>query len=171
MLPPLECEERDKNIMTKQKEMQLLIRHFKDVTGKTEITMREVAQFAVSKGWPLPVPLDPLDRLAKQFSEVAREETKYDKKTGKPYRVYHAVSTVKNGEQTTFWVDLDEAERHHVVKSAHQLREQMVGAAYQLSLDLDHWNSVNPDEEPVTVPLDLTDDVAWRKNTPQGKVA
>lgn len=151
--------------------MQLVIRYFKQVTGKTEVTMREVAQFAIKRGWPLPLPLDPLDRLAKQFSEAAREEVRQDKETGKPYRVNHAVSTVKNGEQTTFWVDLDEAKRHHVVKSAHQLREQMVGAAYQLSLDLDHWNSVNLDQEPVTVPLDLTDDVEWRKNAPESKVA
>ena len=45
-------------------------------------------------------------------------------------------------------------------------REQMVGDGYQLTLDADHWNGRNPKEDPITIPLDFTEDVQWRKNTP-----
>jgi hypothetical protein len=66
----------------------------------------------------------------------------------------------------TLWIDIDDAPRLSMLKCAVQRREQMVGDALQLSLDLDHWNSANPDEEPIQVPLDFTDDVEWRKNAP-----
>jgi hypothetical protein len=38
--------------------------------------MKELAKFAVREGWKLPTPADPLDILAKQFSDAAREEIK-----------------------------------------------------------------------------------------------
>ena len=42
----------------------------------------------------------------------------------------------------------------------------MVDDGFQLTLDLDHWNRVHPDEEPIDLPMDLTLDIEWRKNTP-----
>lgn len=51
-------------------------------------------------------------------------------------------------------------------KSLKVRREQMVGDALQLTLDANHWNSVNPDQEPLQVELDFADDVAWRLNAP-----
>lgn len=154
---------------TKLHERQRLIRHYKEVTGKTEVDMKEVAKFAVSKGWPLPPPTDPLDRLAKEFSDAARVEIKYDKKTGQPYRVNHAIP-VKNGEkQYHLWIDIDEAPRKPMYKSLILRREQMVGDGLQLTLDADHWNSINHDEEPINIPMDFTDDITWRKNAPDEK--
>jgi hypothetical protein len=151
---------------TKHQEMQRLIRHYKDVTKKTEVNMHEVAQFAAGKGWPLPRPIAALDRLAKEFSEAAREEIRHDKKTGKPYRANHAVTTAYGAKQLTLWVDIDEAPRKPMLKSLVQRREQMVGDGLQLTLDAMHWNSIHPNEEPLKLPLDLTDDVDWRLNAP-----
>ena len=45
-------------------------------------------------------------------------------------------------------------------------REQMVGDALQLNLDAEHWSNEHPNEEPIQLPLDFSDDVEWRKNTP-----
>jgi hypothetical protein len=45
-------------------------------------------------------------------------------------------------------------------------REQSVSDMVQLKLDVDHWNRVNPDKEPIIVQTDLTDDVEWRINAP-----
>ncbi len=60
--------------MSKKREQQKLIRAYKDETGKREIDMKEVAKWAVGKGWPLPIPRNPLDVLAQSFAEAAREE-------------------------------------------------------------------------------------------------
>lgn len=154
------------SMATKHQEMQRLIRHFKDVTGKTEINMHEVAQFAVDKGWPLPRPIAAIDRLAKEFSIAAREEVRYDKKSGKPYRANHAFTTTQGAVQLTLWVDIDEAPRKPMLKSLINRREQTVGDMLQLTFDADHWNSIHPDEEPIVIPTDLTDDVEWRRNAP-----
>jgi len=71
---------------TKKQEMQALIRMYREKTGKQSVDMHDVANFAVSKGWPLPKPKNPLDRLAEQFSLAAREEIRKDPETGRPYR-------------------------------------------------------------------------------------
>ena len=52
-------------------------------------------------------------------------------------------------------------------KSLVNRREQMVGDGLQLTLDADHWNLINPHEEPLHLPMDFTEDVEWRKNAPQ----
>ncbi|MGB4598628.1 MAG: hypothetical protein WBI04_01470 [Trichlorobacter sp.] len=151
---------------TKAKEMQKLIRYYKDETGKAEVDMKEVAKFAVSKGWRLPTPKDPIDRLASEFTKAARDEIRYDAVTGKPYRANHAYPVKYGEEQYHLWFDIDEATRLQMHKSLIMRREQMVGDGLQLTLDANHWNSVNPGEEPIEIPLDFTDDVNWRLNAP-----
>jgi hypothetical protein len=152
--------------VSKNQEMQKLIRYYKRETGVTEVDMREIATFAVKKGWPLPVPVDPIERLAKDFASAAREETREDKETGNPYRVNHAYTVERDGENYHLWVDIDEAPREPMQKSLVMRREQMVGDAVQLTFDMEHWNRVNPAEEPIVLPMDFTPDVEWRRNAP-----
>lgn len=145
--------------------MQRLIRKYKDETGETEVDMHKVAAYAAKLGWTLPKPTNPLDELAKKLARAARAEVRVDKVTGRPYRANHAVPATGSG-QFTLWVDIDEAPRHRIYKSLMNRREQMVGDGFQLTLDMDHWNRVNPTEEPIAIPMDFTDDIEWRKNTP-----
>ncbi len=118
----------------KRQEMERLIRLYRDETGKDEWDMKEVAKFAVKKGWPLPKPEDPIERLAKKFSQVAREQIKKDDSTGRPYRVYHSF-TQKQGDTTLhLWFDIDgDASRKKMVKSLINRREQMVADGLQLT--------------------------------------
>ena len=158
---------------TRNQEMQKIIRLYRHETGETEVDMHKVASFAADRlGWPLPRPVDPLAQLAALFSQAAREETKYDKKTGRPYRVNHAVAVSQGrARQLYLWVDIDEASRAPMVKSLMGRRQQMVGDALQLALDADHWNSLHPTQEPIPLPLDFTDDVEWAKNAPMEKAS
>lgn len=152
--------------MSKKREMQRLIRAYKDESGEREIDMKKVAKWAAGKGWPLPVPTNPLDMLAKQFADAAREEIRRDEQTGRPYRANHSFVTVQGGEQLHLWIDIDEAERGPFMKSLMTRREQMVGDGLQLTLDKMHWNSINPTKEPIEIPLDFTFDVELRLNAP-----
>jgi hypothetical protein len=163
----LDKHERKKSMATKHKEMQFIIREWKNSTGNTEIDMHKVAEYAVAKGWPIPPPLTGIERLAKEFSQAAREETRQDGKTGQPYRVYHSVKLDGHG-QRGFWVDIDEAPRKHMVKSAFDRREQVIGDMVQLTLDLDHWNRKNPNEIPITAEVDLRPDVNERLASASG---
>lgn len=154
-------------LMSKRQDRQRLIRHYKETTGETEIDMKKVAEFAKSLGWKMPTPPSEIDLLAKQFADDAQAERKYDKATGRPYRVYHAIPA--SGQLNLFvYVDIDEASRNQMLKSSVIRREQMVSDGYNLTLDLDHWNSVNPGLEPIALPMDLTLDIDIRKATDEG---
>lgn len=158
--------------MSKHSDKQRAIHYYRQKTGRSEVDMHEVARFAVEKlGMKLPAPVSPMDSLARQMARAARDETRYDAKTGQPYRVNHAFN-VKHGEkQLTLWVDIDTATRKQMHMSLQKRREQMVGDAVQLTFDADHWNSINPTQEPIELPLDLAPDVEWAKNTPNEDAA
>lgn len=146
----------------KSTEMQALIRMYSEQTGNQVIDMREVAKFAVGKGWPMPAPKSAIDRLAEQFSAAAREEMRKDEVTGRPYRANLAVTT----KQGTLWTDMDSAPRGFAQKAFVQRREQMVGDAVQLTFDVMHWNRINEQDTPIEMPMDFQPDVDWRLNAP-----
>src|SRR5437870_542049 len=108
---------------------QRFIRYYKKQTGEKEVNMHKVAAFAKKMGWKLPTPLDPLDMLAKLFSEAYGEETRQDKETKQVYKANLAITERhRDGKQTTFWLDVDDdSPRHRIAKGLHLYREQMVG--------------------------------------------
>jgi len=150
--------------MSKALEMQKIIRMYREETGRAELDMHDIAAFAMRKGWPMPIPKSPLDMLAAQFRDAARQEVRKDRKSGRPYRAYHAVPT-KAGQASFFWIDIDDPETTfaNMRKSAVMRREQMVDDGVQLSLDLDHWNSARGEEERIELPMDISPDIEWRK--------
>jgi hypothetical protein len=148
--------------MSKRQERQRFIRYYMEITGEHEIDMHKVAEFAKQKGWNMPMPPSDVDMLAKLFTEDAQAERKHDEKTGRPYRVYHAIPAT--GQLNLFvYVDIDEAKRNQMHKSAVNRREQMVSDGYNLTVDLDHWNRINADKESIQLPMDLTMDIEIRK--------
>ena len=151
---------------TKNQRLQNIIRLYRQRTGNESVDMHEVAKFAADMGYQLPKPKTAIERLAEQLSAAAREEVRKDKVTGRPYRANLAVVQWVNGSQLTLWHDIDVAPRPVAQKAFVQRREQMVGDAVQLTLDVDHWNRVHDEEAPIVMPLDFTDDVAWRLNAP-----
>lgn len=150
--------------MSKRQERQRFIRFYKEQTGETEVDMKKVALFAKERGWRMPVPPSEIDLLAKQFADDAQAERKNDSKTGRSYRVYHAIPA--SGQLNLFvYVDIDEATRNQMLKASVIRREQMISDGYNIETDLDHWNAINPGEEPIQLPMDLTMDIAIRKAT------
>jgi hypothetical protein len=152
--------------VSKVADRQRIIRAYRDETGEPEIDMRKVAEFAVRKGWPLPQPSDPVDILAKQFSDAARLETKYDKETGSPYRVNHAVPRrLASGQLSFFWIDIDDPKTTatNMRASLVMRREQMVDDGLQLTFDMIHWNALRPEDEHIDLPMDLTFDIELRR--------
>ena len=53
-----------------------------------------------------------------------------------------------------------------MVKSAQNKREQMVGEAWRVTIDLEHWNRINPDKDPIKIEMDFGPDIEWRRNAP-----
>jgi hypothetical protein len=140
--------------MSKRKQMQRLIRAWKDETEAHEIDMREVAKWAHKKGWPLPTPPDPMDMLTKQFTEAAREDIGYDKKTGKPFRVYHAIKAKHGATQLHLFIDIEEATRPQMLGSLVMRREQMVSDGVMLTYPLER-SAFRRRADPASLGLDL----------------
>ncbi len=151
--------------MTNVAERQKFIRFWKEETGESEVDMRAVAQLAIKMGWRAPPPIDPTDALAKTFKNAARQDIRHDRKTGRPYRGYHAFPKSTADGQTVFsYIDIDDPTTKPASfrKSAVMRREQMVDDGVQLMLDMGHWNSQRPADHHVNLPMDLQPDIEWR---------
>lgn len=148
---------------TKAERMQRFARYYREKVGR-DATMKEVAEAAVKAGWPLPKPKDPVELLAKEFSKAESEEIKHDEVTGDPYR---ANICYDEAQGRRVWGDIDKASRDKMHKNYILRRENMVGDGLQLTLDLNHWNRINPADAPIEADLDLTDDVLWKLNAPK----
>ncbi|GLV28509.1 hypothetical protein [Sphingobium fuliginis] len=152
--------------MTRIIERQKFIRYWMEQTGEAEIDMRAVAEFAIKMGWKPPPPVDPVDALAKTFKDAARQDIRKDRKTGRPYRGYHAFpKAAADGQMTFSYVDIDDPKTkpEHFQKACVLRREQMVDDGVQLTFDMDHWNSLRPAEQHVDLPMDLQPDIEWRR--------
>ena len=67
--------------------------------------------------------------------------------------------------QLYVWIDIDSAERKPMFKSLQKRREGIVDDAVALELDADHWNSIHSNAEPITMQMDFSLDVEWRKSS------
>lgn len=153
---------------TKHEKMRRFVRWYKQENKKTAVTMAEVAREAIARGWKLPPPISPEERLAKQFADAEREEIRYDKATKEPYRGNLALTErLRDGTQLSLWIDTDEASRSQMVMALHKYREQMIGEAVIGTNTAEHWNRTHPDQQPLPFPTDLADEVQWRKNAPE----
>lgn len=154
--------------MSQVQDLQKIIRLYREETGHAELDLHEIARFALRKGYPMPKPKSPIDMLAAQIRDAARQEVRKDKGTGRAYRAYHAVpARDANGQGTFYWIDIDDPATTFASmrKSMVRRRDQMVDDGVMLSLDQDHWNGSRSDDEQINLPLDFTQDVEWRKNS------
>lgn len=152
--------------MSKTTERQKFIRHWMEVTGETEVDMLAVARLAMSMGWTAPPPITEEERLAQQFREAARQDIRHDRKTGRPYRGYHAVPRYSAEGQLSFsYMDIDDpkAKPESFQKACYFRREQSLGDMVQLRLDQLHWNAQRPEDQQVPLfPADMEFDVELR---------
>jgi len=132
-------------------------KYCEDTGRKGSVTSEDVANWAIKKKLWQPRPRDTANILAKELADAWREEYRTDGK-GRRYRAKHAV---RGGPmQGTLWADMETAPRAHMERAFSQRRHQIVGDCLQLKTDADVFNDKNPDEEPLTIPLNFTEDVA-----------
>lgn len=127
--------------------------------GEIPSSTRDAVQWGVAKGLLTPPSVDPLASLAEDMATALREEYRTDT-LGRRYRVNHAVRVSKSGVQYTFWGMMDTADRPFMEQAFSQRRKQIVGDCLQLNTDVNVYNDMRPDQEPIQVVLNFTDDVA-----------
>lgn len=133
-------------------------------TGRngSAVDPHDVAGWAIRNRLWQPRPRDIVNQLANDLANAWREEYRTDK-LGRRYRAKHAVRGM-GPKQHTLWADMDTAPRSHMERAFAQRRQQVVGDCLQLKTDVDVFNDKRPDEEPINLVLDFTNDVDELQN-------
>ena len=146
---------------TKNELLQKAWHLYEQENERAPATAREAAVWAVQENLLTLPTIDPFDVLADEMARALREEYATDSQ-GRRYRVNHAVRVTRGGVQYTFWAALGYAERSHMQRAFVQRREQIVGDCLQLKIDVDVYNDMNAEEEPIQLELNFTNDVLER---------
>lgn len=141
------------------KQLQKIYRDYEKAGNPVPASTREVAAWAVNSGLWRPRPADLISRCTQDLSKALREVYRTDKQ-GRRYRAMHSFKSSRNGKQLNLWADIDLAPRKQMQKAFAHRRKQIVSDCYHLRTDVDHYNYVRKDEEPIQLILDFTDDVA-----------
>jgi hypothetical protein len=147
---------------TKTEQFQRAWHLYEKHSGHLPASAREAATWAVQRGLIQLPDVDPYDVLADDMARALREEYATDKK-GRRYRVNHAVRITRRGVQYTMWAMLQTAPREHIQKAFIQRREQVVGDLVQLATDVEVYNDMSKNAEPIQLILDFTADVEERR--------
>ena len=135
-------------------------RYKREVSDSAIIDPHDLAAWAYRNGLHKPNPRTIIDLIAKDISQVFREEYRTDRR-GRRYRAKHAVTNKQGNKTQSLWADLDdiEAPHEHFQKSFAQRRSQVVGDCFQLKTDADVYNEKRKPSVPIQIVLDFTLDV------------
>lgn len=138
--------------------LQEIYRLYVEAGQRIPASSHEIAAWAIEKRLWTPKPADVVKQCAEELSRAFREEYHTDR-LGRRVRSKHAVRDQRNGEQLVLWADMESASRRHMEMAFQQRRRQVVGDCLQLKIDVDSYNDSRPDEKPIQLILDFTDDV------------
>ncbi|HCL66104.1 MAG TPA: hypothetical protein DIC56_14975 [Rhizobium sp.] len=144
---------------TFSEQMQAIFDRYTDEVDSSPVSLDNVAAWAIEQGLYRPAPRDVVKLCREALAESLRQEKRVDSK-GRKYRAKHSVRTNIGGVQLSLWADIDNAPRSFMEKSFSQRRKSIVDDCFQVKQDIDHFNDENPDELPIQIVLDFTDDVA-----------
>lgn len=147
---------------TYSEQLQKVWHEYERVHGNVPATARDAVKWGVAQGLIALPKGDPYGKLSEDMSRALREEYATDER-GRRYRKNHAVRITKGGVQTTMWAILDNAPREYMQKAFTQRREQIVGDCVQLATDVEVYNDMNKDKEPIRTLFDFRDDVEERR--------
>jgi hypothetical protein len=148
--------------MSYKQEMQKIWRLYEEEHGEEPLSIGECFAWAQRKGLWSPKPLDVAKIFNREMADALRDETRVDG-AGREYRSRHCVRKNVGGVQLSLWGDIDKVSRSFFEESVQQRRKGLVDTGYQMKMDVDHFNEYRSPEAPISLVLDLTDDVADRE--------
>lgn len=140
--------------------MQDLADQFLEESGKVDATTTEFALWAIRTGKWEPPPDLIVKKCKEDFAKALREQY-FKEMGGKSIRAKHAARRRVGDKQLYFWADIrnPEVKRSHMVNAFSLRRDQIVGDCRQLDRDQEYWNSHRPEDEPIQLKFDFTEDV------------
>jgi hypothetical protein len=144
--------------MSYMRQMQLLADEFFRETGKVSATKTEMADWAISTGrWNRQEEVA-RKQCADDFAEALRVEYETDPK-GRRVRTKYAATLERDGKKQTYWGDRKNVGREFIEVSVKQQRSRIAGELYQIKVDVDSFNELYNNGEPIQIPLDFTPDI------------
>ena len=166
----MNSEKKETLMPSREQIIQRLTPEYQEETGNESLDSHRFADWLMKRGVKPPPPPSERSLLAREARKAWRQDIRKDEVTGQPYRKYHAVpmEDPQPGDQLRFYYfDIERAPRGRMVKALGMRKEQMIDNGVHITLDADHWNRINPEDEPIQIPMDLTDPIEWRKNAPR----
>lgn len=144
---------------TFNEQMQSIFERYTKEVSSDPASLDDVAVWAIDQGLYRPEPRDVVKIFRDALADSLRQEKRMDAK-GRIYRAKHPVRQSVGGQQLSLWADIDTAPRSFMEKSFGQRRKSIVGDCFQIKQDVAHFNDEHPDEEPIQMIIDFTEDVA-----------
>jgi len=149
--------------MTYKDQLLLIWEKYREQVSKDPVDLKIVAAWAIQNRLWQPRPVELNTKLAEDLAASLREQTRTDSK-GRNYRAFIPVRKRGSGGTPLFeWGDIDASPRAHVEKSLQQERRSISSDCFALAMKQDHYNDEHPDEEPLQIVFDFTDDIAEEK--------
>lgn len=139
--------------------MQQIFDQYIAEVDPSPVSLEHVAKWALEKGLYSPAPRDIVRMCKEDLADSLRQQRRVDEK-GRKYRAKHSIKVGIGGEQLYLWADIDHAPRSFMVKSLAQRRKAIADDCFQAKMDVDHYNDLKSDQEPIQFVMDFTDDVA-----------
>jgi hypothetical protein len=140
------------------KQLQRIIREYRQSDQKWPASTADIARWALENNrYDLRAPT--IERVVRrELAQAMREEYITDPK-GRRVRAKHPAKVMRNGEETMLWDDIRTATRGHMEIAFANRRNHIVGECRQVKTDVDSYNDTHPDERPIQMVLDFTQDV------------
>lgn len=139
--------------------MQRIFDQYTAEVDSSPVSLEDVARWALEKKMYYPAPRDIVKLCKEDLANSLRQQRRIDEK-GRKYRAKHSVKVGIGGEQLYLWADIDNAPRSFMVKSLAQRRKAIIDDCFQAKMDVDHYNDLNSEQEPLQFVLDFSEDVA-----------
>ncbi len=146
--------------MNYSKQMQRIVRHFEEETGKSSYSAKEVARWAIENDEWVAQPEMLIGRCAEEVAKALREEYVTDPQ-GRRARVKHSALIKQEGQQLkiSIWFDSRRATHDQMELSFQQRPKGVVSDCRQLKTDVDSYNDNYNNGEQIKIVFDFTTDL------------
>jgi len=143
--------------------IQRYIEEYRKRVGNRPVDCHEIADWLISEKLWQPSPKDARNLLSRDISQAMRTQYTLDSH-GRKVRRKHAVrvkETNDEGElkQMVLWSDVEFATPDFMQQSFQQRRSGLADGCWQLTKDLEYYNSTFNKAEPIEMLLDFRDDI------------
>lgn len=145
---------------TYSEQLQRIFDRYLIEVDSSPVSLDLVADWAIQNRLFMPEPRDIRKLCRDALADSLRQEKRKDSK-GRMYRAKHSVRESFGGVQVSLWADIDkDPPRTFMKKSFSQRRKSIADDCFQAKQDVDHYNDAHPNDEPIQLILDFSDDVA-----------